>query len=131
MSSYLRACLMTAIAVAFGMALVVFIFGIVTVAILGAVTGPGAVIAVGAALPILLAQAFIFGAAVFIAQVVSCILADNQRSADVQAGAPGGGGQPLEEDKKEPRCQICEIMHQLSLAGAVAGMLIGVILSRT
>jgi hypothetical protein len=122
---------MVAITAAFGSALLVFIFGIVTVAILGAVTGPGDVIAVGAALPILLAAAFIFGAAVFIAQVVSCIAADNQRSADVQAGAPGGGGQPLEEDKKAPRCRICEIMRQLVLVGSVAGMLIGVILSRT
>ncbi|WP_139112726.1 hypothetical protein [Hoeflea olei] len=127
MSEFLGNCLRGAIASAFGMALMSFIFTIVTIAILGAVTGPGDVIAVAAALPLALVAAGIFGAVVFISLVLACVRADGRR-ADVQAGAPGGGGQALEEDKDEEpkRCLICEkIRKQLTLAGPVVGIAIG------
>ena len=128
MSDFLGNCLRTAIIVAFGMAMLNFIFVMLAVIILGAVTGPGEVIAVAAALPLALAGAFIFGAAVFISQVVACIIADNQRAADVQAGRPGGGGQALEDEEKPARCPLCDRIPDLVLASSAVGLLAGLII---
>lgn len=132
MSEFLGNCLRTAIVVAFGMALLNFIFLMVTVLILSLIlTGPGAIVAIGAALPLALAAAFIFGAAVFISQVVACIVADNQRAANVQAGQPGGSGQALEDEEKPPRCPLCDRVKGLVLISAIAGLAIGVLIIRT
>ena len=132
MSDFLGNCLRTAIIVAFGTALLNFVFIIVTLLILSLIlTGPGAVVAIAAALPLALAAAFIFGAAVLISQVVACIVADNQRAANVQAGQPGGGGQALEEEEKPPRCLLCDKIKGLVLISAIVGLVIGVIIIRT
>jgi hypothetical protein len=131
MSDFLASCLRTAIIVAFGMAMLFFIFSVVTIAIIGAITGPGDFIAVAAVLPIALAGALILGAAVFISNVVACIIADNQRAAEVQAGRPGGGGQALEDKDKTPRCPLCERLSGLILVSSALAILMGVIVSRS
>ena len=131
MSDFLGNCLRAAVIAAFGMAMLNFFFIMLTVVILGAVTGPGAVVAVAAALPLALAAALIFGAAVFISQVVACIVADNERAANVQAGRPGGGGQALEEEEKPSRCPLCERLAGLVLIGSALGIMMGVIIIRS
>ncbi|MDZ7602867.1 MAG: hypothetical protein U1A06_15990 [Hoeflea sp.] len=126
MSAFLRNCIRNAILVAFGVALLALIFGVIVVGIAGLATGPGAAVLVAAALPILLISAGIFGAMAFISMVVACVTQDNLQGAGVQAGAPGGGGQPLEEDKDPPRCTYCELLRKrMVLVGAVAGIIGG------
>ncbi len=127
MSQFLSNCLRGAIISALGSAMLSFIFTMLTIVILGLVTGPGAVIAAAAALPIALAGALIFGAVVLISLILTCIIEDNRSRAEVTAGAPGGGGQALEEDKKAPRCRICEMYRKNWLKiGSAVGIVTGI-----
>lgn len=132
MSDFLGNCLRNAIIVAFGVAMIDFIFIILTVAILGAIAtgGAGAGPAVIAILPVALAAAGIFFAAVFITNVVACIIQDNSRAADVQAGRPGGGGQALEEKEKPSRCVLCGLLPGLVIVSSALGFLTGFIITR-
>ena len=123
MSRFLKRCLTTAIAIAFGMALIAFVFGLIAALIMAALSGPLSGFVLTAALLLVLASALLFGAAVFVSQAVACVVADRQRRAAVQANAAGGGTQALKSEDYPPGCPLCERVPNLVLISATFGIL--------
>ena len=70
-----------------------------------------------------LASAFLFGAAVFVSQVVACVVADRQRRAAVQTSTAGAGTQALKSEDDPPSCPLCERVPNLVLISATFGIL--------
>ena len=123
MSRFLRRCLTTAIGIAFGMALIALVFGLIAVLVIAALSGPLSGFVLATALLLVLASAFLFGAAVFVSQVVACVVADRQRRAAVQASAAGSGTQALKSEDDPPSCPLCERVPNLVLISATFGIL--------
>jgi hypothetical protein len=123
MSRFLRRCLTTAIVIAFGMALIALVFGLIAVLVIAALSGPLSGFVLTTALLLVLASAFLFGAAVFVSQVVACVVADRQRRAAVQASTAGSGTQALKSEDDPTSCPLCERVPNLVLISATFGIL--------
>ena len=120
MSDFLRRCILGAIATAGFVAVLDLIFLIIGTAIAAALLGGPPVAAV---LLTLLAGAFIFGAVVLVALVVTCLAQDRQRGADVQTGTQGGTSQAIEAEDTGAPCPYCDaIRKRLVLSGVVAAL---------
>jgi hypothetical protein len=120
MSDFLRRCLTGAIVTAGLVGVLNVIFLIVVTAIAAAALGGPPVAAV---LLTLLAGAFIFGAVVLVALVLTCLLQESQRAANVQAGTQAGRGQAIEAEDTGSPCPYCDVIRKrLVLSGAAAAL---------